>query len=215
MHGIFFNPPIDNNYLGHQFSEIYKDRIYAPFIEGKNLKTCIEVGANVGVVSYYFAQHFKEVYALEPSVEHFDVLMHMVAHNKLDNIHPINKAIYIKPGKLPFFHNNNKTMYSLHQAVADPNLPTEEVDCVTLPQLLADHAIEHVDFMKVDVEGSETEIFCSTSFKEVADKIDMIILEQHAWSGRHPQHLIDGLKDAGFKDIKTMPSDASIIVAGK
>lgn len=215
MHAIFFEPPIENNYLGHQFAEIYKEKIYAPFIEGKNLKTCVEVGANVGVVSYYFAQHFKEVYSLEPSGEHFNVLLHMIEYNKLDNIKPINKAIYMKPGKFPFYHNQNKTMYSLHQAIADPSLPSEEVEAITFQQLLADFSIEHIDFMKVDVEGSEVELFCSTPFKEVAPKIDTVITEIHAWNGRNPQQLIDGFKDAGFTKVETVASDASILVATK
>ena len=222
-HAIFFEPPITSNFLGHQFAEIYKDRVYAPFVEGKDLKTCIDIGANLGMVSYYFAQHFKEVYSIEPSLEHFELLTKMVEFNKLDNVHPINKAIFMKSGKYPLFHpldesgvEKNKTMYSLHQSVANvQNVKTEEVDCITLPQLFADYGIDHVDLMKLDVEGSEVDIICSGSFKEVADKIDMIILEQHTWNGRNPQQLIDGLKDAGYKNISTVPNDANIIVATK
>lgn len=219
-HAIFFEPPITSNFLGHQFAEIYKDRVYSQFIEGKNLKTCLEVGANIGVVSYYFSQHFKEVYSLEPSLEHFEVLTKMIEYNKLDNVHPINKALFIKSGKYPLFHpldaegvENNKTMYSLHQGVANPqNAKSEEVDCVTLPQLFADHGIEHVDFMKTDIEGSETELFSSDSFREVADKIDTIVVETHAWSGRHPNQILEAFKSNNFT-VEQIPNDATLLVA--
>lgn len=214
-HAILFNPPLENNYLGHQIKEIYFDRVYTPYFEGKKDLTIIDVGANVGMTSYYFSQFAKNVYSLEPSLEHFDILTQMITHNKLDNVHPINKALYMKSGKFPLFHNNNKTMYSLHQAVADPNLPPEEVEAITFQQLFADFSIEHVDFLKTDVEGSEVELFCSTPFKEVAPKIDIVMTEVHQWNGRNSQQLIDGFKDAGFNNVQQVKSDASILVATK
>jgi len=42
----------------------------------------------------------------------------------------------------------------------------------------------------------------------------MIITEVHQWNGRHPNQIKDALENAGF-DVKTIPNDASIIVATK
>lgn len=217
-HAIFFEPPIETNFLGHQFAEMYKDKVYAPFFEGKKDLQVLDIGANVGMFSYYASRFAKAIYAVEPTLEHFDMLMKMVEFNKLENVHPVNKAVYIKSGKFPLFKpENNKTMNSLHQGVTNgrPDMPYEEVDCITLPQLFADFSIDHIDIAKIDIEGTETELISSSSFKEVADKIDLIVTEQHAWSGRHPNQLLDALRNAGFKNIQTMPSDANIIVASK
>lgn len=222
-HAIFFNPPLETNFLGHQIKELYFDKVYDPYLRGKKDLTIVDVGGNIGMTSYYFSQFAKDVYVLEPSVEHFDILMQMVAHNKLDNVHPINKAIFMKSGKYPLFtptdnegNETNRTMRSLHQAIANPQHPKfEEVECITLPQLFADFSISHIDLLKLDVEGTEPEIICSTPFKDVAPKIDTIILEVHSWNGRHPNQLHEGLKDAGFTTIQPIQSDASILVATK
>lgn len=212
MHGIFFNEPIDNNFLGHQMAEVYKDGIYNPFLHGRKDLTILDIGANIGVTSYYFSQFAKTVYSLEPSLQHFDILTRMLTFNKIDNVKPINKALYIENGKLPLFHNDNKTMFSLHQAVAKETQDKELVDCITFDKLLEDNKIKKVDFLKLDIEGSEPEIFGHTSFRESADKIDTMMFETHTWSGRHPNQILDSLTSLGFA-VTQIPNDASVFVA--
>ena len=214
LHAIFFETPIENNYLGHIFSEIYKDRVYAPFLEGKKDLTIIDIGANIGDTSYYFSQFAKHVYSPEPSLEHFGTMTMMLEHNKIKNIRPINKAIWLKSGKLPFYHNQNRTMYSLHQSVNDNSSPPEMVECISFTDLFKENKIEHVDFMKLDVEGSEYEVLAGTDFKAVADKIDKIVIERHRWANRNPNQLVDTLRMRGF-NVNQIPSDADLLLASK
>ena len=214
MQGFFFNPPLTDNYWGHIFAELYKEKVYAPLIEGKNLKVCLEIGANVGLVSYYFSQHFEKVIALEPAEEHFEILSHMIAYNKLTNIIPVKKALFFEEGQFQFHHNKNKTMHSLHTAVADGSSPPEMVQTITLPKIFEEYGLDKVDFMKLDCEGSEVEILSSLSFKEVADKIDSLLIEQHQWNGRHPNQIKEALKNNGFI-VKQLENDADLIVATK
>lgn len=217
-HAIFFEPPIETNYLGHQLKEMYVDNVYAPFLQGKKDLTIIDIGANIGMFTYYASRFAKKLYAIEPTVEHFDMLTKMIEFNKLTNVEPINKAVYIKSGQYSLFKpEQNRTMNSLHQNVVqgNPNPQHEMVECVTLPQLFADFAIEHVDFVKLDIEGTETELVSSSSFKEVADRIDAIFVERHAWSDRHPNQLIEGLRNAGFKNIQPVPNSADLVYASK
>lgn len=215
MQGLFWNGKIEENYWGHILAEVYKDKIYAPFLEGKKDLVFVDIGANVGIVSHYFSQFAKKVFSVEPSKEHFECIKKMVEFNNLGEIiTPINKAIYIKNGKLPLFHNTNRTMRSLHMAVQDGSSEPEEVDCVTLDELFEENKIDHVDILKLDVEGSEAEILASGGFSKVADKIDLIIGEQHAWMGRNPQQFIDALEDRGFK-YQEINNDAKLFVAVK
>ena len=212
MHAIFFNEPIERNFIGHIMAEVYKDRVYAPFMEGKKDLTVLDIGANIGLTSYYFSQFAKQVISLEPSLEHFDVFTTMLKYNKIGNVMPVNKALYIKDGVLPFHHNANRTMYSLHGAVDDNSSPTEDVQCTTIKSLFDEYKLDHVDFMKLDVEGSETEIVSHSSFVEVADKIDTMVIEQHSWSGRNEHQLKDALESVGFA-VSQFPNDATLWVA--
>src|SRR3954469_16916993 len=105
-HAIFFNPPLESHWLGHQFEEIYKTKLYEPYLRGKKDLTIIDAGGNVGLTSYYFSQFAKDVYTLEPVQEYSDLIRQMLEYNKVENVHLIQKALYMEDGKFPFFHNS-------------------------------------------------------------------------------------------------------------
>lgn len=213
MQAFFFEPPLENNFIGHQMAEVYKEQVYAPLLLGKKDLTILDVGANIGITAYYFSQFAKKVYAIEPSAEHFNCLFEMIKYNKLENkITPIKKALFINSDKLPLFHNRNKTMYSLHMAVNDNSTPFEVVDCITLDKLFKEYKIEIVDLMKLDIEGSEVELLSGEGFRKIADRIRTILLESHTWSDRNPNQLIDVLHTRGFTT-EGIQADANIIVA--
>ena len=82
--GIFFQPPLENNYWGHILEEIYKTGLYQSLIpQVKENTIVIDCGANVGLASYYFSSRFEKVYAIEPSTRHFEVLQYMLEYNFL------------------------------------------------------------------------------------------------------------------------------------
>ena len=214
MHGFFFEPPAEDNYIGHILAEVYKEKVYSPIFEGKKDLVIIDVGANVGLTSYYFSQFASQVYSLEPSKEHFACMLKMLDYNQIKNVKPLNMALYMQDGEFELGHNQNKTMYSLHLAVKDDKLQSEMVPAVTFETLFKNEKIDHVDFVKLDVEGSEYEILGHSSFGEVAPKIDAMLIESHQWAGRHPNQLKESLKNRGFV-VEQVPNDASLFYAHK
>lgn len=213
-HAFFFNPPIFSHFIGHQMAEVYKDSVYDRYVAGKKDLTILDIGANIGITAYYF-QHFGKVYAVEPSQEHFNLLSTMIKFNHLeDKIIPINKAIDVKNGNFTLYHPKNKTTYSLHSGVAKYSQSQETVEAITLDKLFEDNKIDHVDILKLDVEGSEYEILAGEGFEKVAPKIDLIIGETHDWVNRHPRQLVDALENNGFK-FEVIPNEASLFVARK
>jgi FkbM family methyltransferase len=215
MNGIFFEGTPEENFLGHIMSEVYKEQVYAPFLVGKSNLTILDIGANIGITALYFSQFASKVFSLEPSTQHFNCLKHMLEFNKITNVVPIQKALFMKNSKLPFGGPaNNKTMRSLHMSTWKDGKPEEEVETITLDSLFEENKIEHVDLMKLDVEGSEIEIISSEGFRKVADKIDKIVMENHSWNGRNPEQVKGVLDMRGF-NVETLPTDASILVATK
>ena len=217
VQAIFFPKPLDSTYLAYTLAEIYKDKTYVPLLEGRHDLTILDIGGNLGITSYYFSQFAKQVYTLEPAMEHYNIMTQMLAFNKITNVKAIKKALYTKNGPQTFHKNSiNKSMWSLFGNVDDKVLPTEEVDCITIDTLFEQEGITHVDFMKLDVEGSEVEIICSPGFKKVAPMIDCMVIELHAWSGRHPNNILEALKVNGF-ELEMMPrptpNDAQILIA--
>lgn len=215
LQAIFWNGDIDKYFLGHQFEEIFKSRIYAPYLENKKDAVVLDIGANIGIFSLYASKYAKTVYSLEPSLEHYTVLTQMINHNGLSNVVPIKKAIYIENKELPFGGpDNNKTMTSLHTATWQNGKPNEKVIATTLDTLFKDYNIDHIDLMKIDVEGTEFEILASEGFRKVSSKIDVVIGETHSWANRHPNQIKESLKSNGFV-VEGIPNDAQLFVATK
>lgn len=211
MKGIFFND-FSNSYIPNILKESYIDRVYEPYFRGKKDLTIVDVGANIGLASFYFYDYASKIYALEPAKQHMDVLKHMISFNKMDDrIIPVQKALSHKNGTAVFHHNDNVTMFSLNPAVGNKG-EAEEVDTITFDKFFEENGLTHVDFLKLDVEGSEHEIIGSEGFDKVADKIDVIMGEHHVWSGRNPEQFRAAFVDHGY-DFMWIPADAQIFCA--
>lgn len=194
-------------------AEIYKDRVYAPFIEGRRDLTIMDIGAHVGIFSIYAHPFAKKIYAVEPSTEHFMALQQNIVANELDKVEAIQLAVGNEIKQIEFFNNpNNKTMNSAKPAGWQEGWGKERVQQVTLEKLFEDNKIEHVDFMKLDIEGNEFDVICGSGFEKVAPKIDMILTETHKWANRHPNQIIEGFKNNGF-EVQQIQNDASLLIA--
>jgi FkbM family methyltransferase len=213
MKGIFFEN-FENSYIPEILKEIYRDRIYDPFLKGKKDLTILDVGANIGLFSLYAQPFARKIYSIEPAKSHFKVLNQMVEFNGFNNITTVNKAISHLNQQMQFFHNTNATMYSLNKNVDNLPKEAESVESITFKKLFEKYDIDHVDFMKLDIEGAEMETVSHKSFENVVDKIDSMIVEYHSWSGRNPSQLVTTLIDYGF-DVHQIPSDATLFGAVK
>lgn len=209
----FFFRDFDNCYLPEILKEMYRDRVYDPYLKGKKDLVIADFGANIGMFSYYAHDMAKVIYAVEPSKEHFEVLTKMIEFNGLKRVKPIKKALSNKNGKTTFYHNNNTTMFSLKSKVNTRPSESEEVETIDFEQFFIENDIKHLDFVKIDIEGSEAEVFASTGFDKVADKIDIIMGEFHTWSGVNPSQFANYLRDAGFNFKWANATEASLFIA--
>jgi FkbM family methyltransferase len=214
MQALFWSGNIEENFIGVQASEIFKERIYDPFIRGRKDLVIFDIGANVGIFTLYAQDKAKIIYALEPSKEHFECFTQMIGFNGFKNIVPINKAISNYNKQSTLYNHSNKTSHSLYPARLDSVTGTEDVECIRFDKIFEDYKIDHVDFMKFDAEGIEAEVFGGDGFANVADKIDTIVFETHSWMDRNEHQVIDSLKIRGFK-VDQIPNDAKLWVATK
>jgi FkbM family methyltransferase len=202
--GIFFKD-FENAYVPNILKEIYLDKIYEPYFTDKSDLTVIDCGANIGCFTFFAYSHAKRVFAIEPSEMHFDTLNTMLNYNLMtDKVTPINKAIWHKCGKETFYHNANTTINSLKKEVFIGTDVKETVETIDMGTLFDQYKIDHVDFMKLDVEGAEPEIIGSEGFARVADKIDAMVIELHSWSNSSPNLIVTTLKDLGYK-VRSIP----------
>lgn len=211
LQGLFFRD-IANDYVAHILKEIYFDKIYDPFFIDRKA-TVVDIGANIGLFSYYASSRADKVYSVEPASQHQQTLKQMIDFNSLKNVIPVQKALAATNGKQTFYHNANTTMFSLKEAVNGLPEEAEEVETITFNKLFDLYDIKQIDMLKLDCEGSEADILASDGFEAVADKIKLIVGEYHTWSGVNPQLFSTYLTDRGFKFNWLNQTEASVFVS--
>jgi len=197
MQAFFFND-FKNAYIPEILKEMYRDCVYDPYLKGKKDLVILDLGANIGMFSYYAYDMAKIIYAVEPSKMHFEALSKMIEYNGMKRVKAIKKAVSHKTGQTTFFHNDNVTMFSLKPEVNSRPQDAEIVETISLDKFFEENKIKHLDFLKIDIEGSEAEVFASEGFEKVANKIDVIMGEFHTWSNVNPRQFETYLTDRGF-----------------
>lgn len=118
-----------------------------------NASNCIDIGANIGNHACTFAKSFANVYAFEanPPVSY---VLRANAFGK--NITVFDYGLSDKNGTIPFkqFENNlGASCITANEADAD-----YFVDIQTLDSVVKKENITNISFVKIDVEGHETEV---------------------------------------------------------
>jgi FkbM family methyltransferase len=138
----------------------------------------VDVGANIGM----FARHAMErgvekVYAFEPTIDAFKCLLLNVDRHKV-YVHKAcigntNDFVDIAMTK------GSGTMGAMHACDDRKELHREKVQCYTLDNLIESGIIpKNIDFLKVDVEGSESDVFNGMS-EENLSNVNRLAMEYH------------------------------------
>jgi FkbM family methyltransferase len=137
----------------------------------KSKRRFLDIGANVGIYSYYFKNIFDKVDAFEPLSEITHRLRSI--HNGSLNVH--NVALSNKIGELQFYIPiiNGKTfpqLASLEKRDGDCEVRTVKVETVDC------HDFDDVDLIKIDVEGHERFVI-EGALKVIKKNMPILIIE--------------------------------------
>lgn len=160
-----------------------------PVLRGmdRSLRTVFDIGANVGDVSllmlYYFPQ--AQVYSFEPCA---DTYAQLVGNIKQVGCQSRSKAVQLgffdetKTAVLNItsFHGAN-SMLGLTDEYRRMNphikeIKSEQINLMRLDEYVAEQGIEHIDLVKIDVEGVEQQILRGGR-ETFTNKVDTVILE--------------------------------------
>lgn len=188
----------ENDHIPEIIDEIYLKGVYRPYVLGKKDLIIADFGANQGLTASYFYPYAKKIYAVEPSREHNDLLEHLIELNGYKNIKLCPYAISNKNGKTNLNHTPNRTAFTIVENVIPQEFGNEEVETVTIEEFFKREKIDHLDILKLDIEGMEGKVVASKGFASVADKIDVILGEYHDWSGMSKGMFMNTFRDLGF-----------------
>lgn len=120
----------------------------------------LDIGANIGATSIILGHHLPKgrVFALEPGKTIFGLLERNLAHNGLTTVTPLNCAVSNRTQVLHFLE---RSAYGhLHAEGLDcPAGDAGAVKAYALDDLIDELKLDRLDFIKVDVEGFEPQVF--------------------------------------------------------
>ncbi len=186
----------NNSHIPEIMEEIWIKKIYEPFLTGRTDLVIADLGSNIGLTLLYFKDFAKQIYAVEPTKDHLEILTKDIEFNKFTNIKICPYAISNTNGKATLNHSPNSTANSLELKVDPKN--NEEVEVLDIEKFMEREKIEYIDILKLDVEGSESKVIASDAFKRVCPKIKVIFGEYHPWTSMKPELFAHSLEELGY-----------------
>jgi len=145
------------------FTQIFIHDEFEEFIsfigDGRNIKTIIDAGANIGISSVKLQSYYPtaKLISIEPDPGNFKMLEKNIALNKLNAV-AIQSAVWSSSTRLYFdrtFRDGREWSVTVTEA---PN-EGEYLQSISLNEIVDKYRIDRIDILKIDVEGSEKEIF--------------------------------------------------------
>lgn len=159
MHRLFLNLSLHG--LGYDNARHTGEEWFIKNILAKaDIQIAIDVGANVGHYSKFLVKYLPAVvYAIEPSSSSFKELANAATKHQ-GKILPINAAIADKDGVGVLYSRHELSeKATLSPDLGDSSAIQESVQIKTLDSLVAELVLTRVDFIKIDTEGHELEVF--------------------------------------------------------
>lgn len=139
-----------------------------------SVRTIVDAGANIGLTSLYLAGRYRQatVFSVEPNPDNFALLEENAANE--DRIVPIKACLTAEPDQKVYITTAGRASNFKMNTAGNGEL----VRGMSIAQLCAEHEIEHIDLLKMDIEGAEIPIFKDGSF---LPKVGVIVAELHGW----------------------------------
>jgi len=135
----------------------------------------VDLGANIGMFTIFASNKVKKIYSVEPLPETFNNLEKNVQH--FDNVTTLNKAIYSKGGNIEFNKNEVSGASSIFNKQI--NFETVTIEAITFDDFLKKYNLDKINYLKVDIEGAEFDLFENMNEDYLQNNIDKIFMEVH------------------------------------
>ena len=165
----------DNAALFGMLDEIFVRENYK-FECRTNSPTIIDCGANIGLSVLYFKSLYPGavIHAFEPDPAAYEKLVANMDENRFRDVHTYNAAVWIEEGELVFETDGSWGGHIGDEASA----VGVSVKAHKLDGLLD----KHVDFLKMDIEGSESDVIMHSK-ELIAKNVDKLFFEWHSLTG--------------------------------
>jgi FkbM family methyltransferase len=139
-------------------------------------KFIVDAGAYTGFSSLYFSLKYPQatIAAIEPDAANFEMLKKHT--EKLPNIIRIKAGVWPKDAFLKLVDKNAEEWGFQVEEVSGSE--AYDVQAVTIDAVLKKTGFDRIDILKLDIEGSEKELF-SGNYDVWMNKVNIIVIELH------------------------------------
>lgn len=182
-----FNVPTRELYLVFKeifMTDFYSIKSWVPQLPSKAV--IVDVGANAGYFGTLLLSRRNDVsiYAYEPIERNVSLFKDNLELNPAvkNNVHLFHCAVTGKPIEFIVLYkeadSDNSVTASVFQDFETHNLKSVSVRATSLTQIMEENKLDHIDFLKLDCEGSEYPIVYDSP-AEIWKKVNSIFLEVH------------------------------------
>lgn len=154
----------------------------------------LDLGSNVGYTIIDFKYHYPDarVYGVEMDEKNFNLCKKNLAG--LSDVEVIHAAVWYEDAQVEYDADAAADAFTIGQTSESNKKNTVPAFC--LPTLLALWGLDHVDYIKLDIEGAEKQLF-ELGDSGWLERIGQISIELH--DTYSPEKMADVLKKYGMK----------------
>jgi FkbM family methyltransferase len=180
------------------FSGIFIDREYGCLDPSDEVRVVVDAGAYVGYSTAYFLKRFgrARIYCIEPDDRNFEYLELNTRHYG-ERVRRLRAGLWsgeiglkVETGQ---FGDGREWATTVRASRSDE---TPDLRGIGIGSLMRKFGLDHIDILKVDIEGSEAVVF-SEDFASWIDKVSIFVIELHGQ--RCKQVFLDALKTGDFR----------------
>jgi len=183
---------------------------------------CLDIGANIG---YYVLLESKiigkegKIYAIEPSPENYNCLKRSLELENIQNVDAYNFAAGNNDGRIRFFVNERSNGCKVLQEGQEPppNKPGKiiQVPLKKIDKFVEEKNLEKIDFLRMDVEGFELQIFegMQKTLRKFKPTIQLEVHKKHMGMDK-TKLFLELLKNHGYQAKFYHPRDLDVPFIG-
>jgi FkbM family methyltransferase len=163
------------------FQQVFLWEQYRPISRIEDPAVIVDCGANAGYASVFFLKQFPRarVIAVEPDPLNAEVCRRNTRYNA-DRVLVLQKAVWGSVTTLGFVDQTRRAgeEWAIQVRPARAGDGAETVKAIDIPTLMAMAGVKQIDLLKIDIEGSEADIFQSNPAAWL-DRVRNIEIELH------------------------------------
>jgi FkbM family methyltransferase len=167
------------------FAQIYSYHEYQPLVQLFNKHfpqsqsmNIIDAGSNIGLTTVFLSKHYPnaQFIAVEPDSDNFERMAANFKHNQINQVEKVKGGVWSQNAYLKIISDFR---YKNHWSIrVEETQDASELPAFSINHLIANAQWNSIDILKIDIEGSEKEVF-ESNYESWLPSTKSIVIELH------------------------------------